>query len=66
MEAHDFESLLRQVAEEVKEPVKKTLYENENPNIFGTHEISRWYLKEAEFAEAFAESINYSENNPWQ
>jgi DNA modification methylase len=54
MEAHDFEGLLRQVAEEVKEPVKKTLYENEDPNIFGTHEISRWYLKETEFAETDA------------
>ena len=51
MEAHDFEGLLKQVAEEVKEPVKKTLYENEDPNIFGTHEISRWYLKDAEFVE---------------
>lgn len=54
MEAHDFEGLLRQVADEVKEPVKKTLYENEDPNIFGTHEISRWYLKETEFAETDA------------
>lgn len=54
MEAHNFEGLLRQVAEEVKEPVKKTLYENEDPNIFGTHEVSRWYLKETEFAETDA------------
>jgi len=54
MEAHDFEGLLRQVADEVKEPVKKTLYENEDPNIFGTHEISRWYLKETEFTETDA------------
>jgi hypothetical protein len=54
MEAHDFEGLLRQVAVEVREPVKKTFYENEDPNIFGTHEISRWYLKETEFAETDA------------
>ncbi len=48
MEAHNFDELLRQVAEEVKEPIKKTFFENEDPNIFGTHEISRWYLKETE------------------
>ncbi len=51
MEAHDFEGLLRQVADEVKEPVKKNLFDNEDPNIFGTHEVSRWYLKESEFAD---------------
>jgi len=54
MEAHDFEGLLRQVAEEVKEPIKKTLYDYEDPNIFSTHEISRWYLKKTEFAETDA------------
>ncbi len=38
MEAHDFDALLRSVAEEVREPVKKDL--------FGSHVTSRWYLKE--------------------
>lgn len=46
MEAHNFEELLAQVAEEVREPVRKNLFENESPNLFGTHEIGRWYLKE--------------------
>jgi 16S rRNA G966 N2-methylase RsmD len=46
MEAHNFDELLSQVAEEVREPVKKNLFENESPNLFGTHEMGRWYLKE--------------------
>ncbi|RJP35071.1 MAG: hypothetical protein C4527_01160 [Candidatus Omnitrophota bacterium] len=50
MEAHDFEELLRQVADEVKTPVMKNLFEKEEPNLFGTHEISRWYLKETQLA----------------
>lgn len=50
MEAHNFEELLRQVAGEVREPLKKNLFEDEVPNLFGTHEISRWYLKETELA----------------
>lgn len=48
MEAHNFEELLKQVADEIREPVKKNLYDNKDPNLFGTHEISRWYLKETE------------------
>ncbi len=48
MEAHNFDELLQQVAEEMKEPIKKNLFENQNPNLFGTHEIGRWYLKETE------------------
>lgn len=48
MEAHNFEDLLRQVADEIKEPVRKNLFEHEEPNLFGTHEIGRWYLKETE------------------
>lgn len=48
MEAHDFDELLRQVAEEVKIPIKKDLFQNEDPNLFGTHEVGRWYLKETE------------------
>jgi len=54
MEAHDFDELLRTVAEEVKTPVKKDLFRNEEPNIFGTHEIGRWYLKETELVIADA------------
>ena len=50
MHAHDFNELLSQVAEEVLQPVKKDLFENEPPNLFGTHEVSRWYLKETELA----------------
>lgn len=48
MEAHDFDELLRQVADEVRAPIKKNLFEYEEPNLFGTHEIRRWYLKETE------------------
>jgi DNA modification methylase len=46
MEAHDFNSLLRSVAEEVQEPIKKNLFENNEPDLFGSHVYSRWYLKE--------------------
>ncbi|MFH1740630.1 MAG: hypothetical protein ABIH23_16600, partial [bacterium] len=48
MEAHDFDDLLRQVADEVKKPRMKTLFTQEDPNLFGAHEISIWYLKETE------------------
>lgn len=48
MEAHNFDEILRSVAEEVKTPVKKDLFRNEDPNLFGMHEVSRWYLKESE------------------
>ena len=34
MHAHDFNELLSQVAEEVRQPVKKDLFENEPPNLF--------------------------------
>ena len=49
MEAHDFDSILRTVAEEVKTPVMKNLFEKKEADLFGTHEIARWYLKETEF-----------------
>ena len=48
MEAHDFDERLRSVAEEVKTPIKKDIFQNEDPNLFGTHEVVRWYLKETE------------------
>jgi len=50
MEAHNFEEILRQIANEIKEPLKKNLFENQPANLFGTHESSRWYLKETELA----------------
>ena len=45
MEAHDFNALLRGVAEEVQEPVKENLFDNKEPDLFGSHISSRWYLK---------------------
>jgi len=47
MESFDFDSLLRQVCDEIKEPVKKNLFENRDPDLFGGHEIGRWYLRES-------------------
>jgi hypothetical protein len=52
MEAHDFDELLQQVAEEVKTQVMKNLFEQKDPDLFGTHEVGRWFLKETEFAVA--------------
>ena len=52
MEAYDFDELLSQVAEEVKTPVMKNLFEPMEPDLFGTHEVGRWYLKETELAVA--------------
>jgi hypothetical protein len=46
MEAHDFKALLRSVAEEVQEPIKENLFDNKEPDLFGSHISSRWYLKE--------------------
>jgi DNA modification methylase len=54
METHDFDELLRTVADEVKTPVMKNLFEKKEPDLFGTHEISRWYLKETELVIADA------------
>jgi len=48
MEAHDFDTLLVQVAEPVVEPRMKDLFTPEQPDLFGTHEIKRWYLKDTE------------------
>jgi hypothetical protein len=48
MEAHNFDQLLREVADELKEPVRKNLFENKDPDLFGSHQVSRWYLKESE------------------
>jgi len=57
IEAHDFESLLREVAEEVARPVRKDLLENEPPNLLGTHQIARWYLRETETGADQAEQV---------
>ena len=46
MEAHDFDSLLKSVAEEVQQPVKEDLFRDKAPDLFGSHVQSRWYLKE--------------------
>jgi hypothetical protein len=46
MEAHDFDALLRAVADEVQEPVKEDLFRNKEADLFGSHVQSRWYLKE--------------------
>lgn len=48
MEAHNFDGLLKQVADEVKRPVRKDLFEYEDPDLFGTHEVSHWYVKEGD------------------
>lgn len=57
MEAHDFERLLLDVAEEERQPVRKNLIENEPPNLFGTHLMRRWYLKESEAGAYEAEQV---------
>ncbi len=46
MEAHDFDALLRSVAEEVQQPVKEDLFRNKEPDLWGSHIQSRWYLKD--------------------
>ena len=59
-ERHDFDEVLRSVAEPVSEAKMQNLFEKESPNLFGTHEVVRWYLKasadvvdEAESAKEF-------------
>jgi DNA modification methylase len=46
MEAHDFEALLKTVAEDVQQPVKEDLFRNKEADLWGSHIQSRWYLKE--------------------
>ena len=48
MQSHNFEELLLQVADEVKEPVMENLFEQKKPDLFGSHQVSRWYLKDTE------------------
>jgi hypothetical protein len=47
MEAFDFGALLAEVAEPVTEAVKKDLFQNKDPDLFGGHQAKRWYLKES-------------------
>jgi hypothetical protein len=44
-ERHDFDEVLRSVAEPVREARMHNLFEKEQPNLFGTQEVVRWYLK---------------------
>jgi hypothetical protein len=61
MEAHNFDELLAQVAEAVREPVMANLFEPRQPDLFGAHEMVRWYLKETALAvEDAAESARES------
>jgi hypothetical protein len=46
MEAHKFDDLLKSVAEEVQQPIKEDLFRNKEPDLWGSHIQSRWYLKE--------------------
>lgn len=59
-ERHNFEALLNGVAEPVKESVMANLFEKKQPELFGGHEIVRWYLRatadEVDEAESAKES----------
>ena len=46
-ERHNFEALLAQVAEPVREPVMRNLLDPTPPDLFGGHEVVRWYLKDS-------------------
>jgi len=45
MQSHDFEALLRDVANEVTEPVKKDLLHDEAAALSGSRVTSHWYLR---------------------
>jgi DNA modification methylase len=45
-ERHNFDELLRSVAEPVSQAVMKNLFEPAEPDLFGSHETVRWYLLE--------------------
>lgn len=45
-ERHNFDEILRQVAEPVRETRMKNLFDPQDPDLFGTHESVRWYLRE--------------------
>jgi hypothetical protein len=46
MEAHNFDTLLQSVAEDVQQPVKDNLFDDQEPDFFVSHTENRWYLKE--------------------
>ncbi|MGA9772835.1 MAG: DNA methyltransferase [Blastocatellia bacterium] len=46
MEPHNFDELLAQVADSVSETNRKNLFETADPDLFGAHQVTRWYLKE--------------------
>jgi len=48
MEAHNFDELLVQVADPVREPLKQDFFTDKPPDLFGYNAITRWYLREAE------------------
>lgn len=48
METHNFDELLCQIAEEMRESIPDNLFENKRPDLFGGHEMGRWYLRESE------------------
>jgi len=51
MEPHNFDELLKQIADEVKQTKMKDLFTPQEPDLFRTHETSRWYLKDTEILE---------------
>jgi len=46
MEAFDFDGVLTEIAFPIVQSIKKNLFEFEDPDMFGRHEVKRWYLKE--------------------
>ena len=50
-ERHNFDELLRSVAEPVSQAVMKNLFEPAEPDLFGSHETIRWYLLETAWAD---------------
>jgi DNA modification methylase len=57
MEAHDFDALLKSVADEVQQPAKEDLFRDKEADLFGSHLQSRWYLKETADQVDHAEQI---------
>jgi len=57
LESFNFDILLSEVAEFVAQPKMKDLFTPEDPDLFGTHEIRRWYLKETAEIVDEAESL---------
>jgi len=57
LESFNFDNLLSEVAEYISQPKMKDLFTAEDPDLFGTHEIKRWYLKETAEIVDEAESL---------